>query len=104
MLWRPLCKAKLATFVTGSDSISLAVADFNDDGRPDAAVTDYSKVSVLLNDGSWSPADPPSVSIRDATVTEGNTGTLSATFTVTLSKASNANVTVHYATADITAT
>src|SRR5262249_23237777 len=60
--------------------------------------------SVLLNDGSWSPDDPPSVSIRDATVTEGNTGTASATFTLTLSKASNASMTVHYATADVTAT
>jgi hypothetical protein len=91
------------TTVTGADSISLAVADFNADGRPDAAVTDYSKVSVLLNDGSWSPADPPSVSIREATVTEGNTGTLNATFTLALSKASNVDVTVHYATADISA-
>src|SRR5262249_19587376 len=92
------------TTVTGADSISLAVADFNADGRPDTAVTGYSKVSVLLNDGDWSPDDPPSVSIRDATVTEGNPGTLNATFTLPLSKASNGNVTVHYATADITAT
>jgi hypothetical protein len=84
----------------------LAVADFNADGRPDAAVTrsNPSRVSVLLNDGSWSPDDPPSVSIRDASVTEGNTGTASATFTVTLSRATNVDVTVHYATADVTAT
>jgi hypothetical protein len=94
------------TMATGSTPRSLAMADFNADGRPDAAVSRDSsdKVSVLLNDGSWSPDDPPSVSIRDATVTEGNTGTASATFTVTLSKASNAKVTVDYATADITAT
>ena len=38
------------------------------------------------------------------TVTEGNTGTVNATFTVTLSAASTATVTVHYATADGTAT
>ena len=31
-------------------------------------------VSVLINDQSWPPA-PPSVSISDVTVTEGNTGT-----------------------------
>jgi hypothetical protein len=92
------------TTVTGADSISLAVADFNADGRPDAAVTDYSKVSVLLNDGSWSPTDPPTVSVRDLTITEGNTGTVGATFTVTLSHISNVDVTAHYATADITAT
>jgi hypothetical protein len=63
-----------------------------------------SKVSVLLNDGTWSPDDPVSVSIRDATVTEGNTGTVNATFTVTLSRATNVDVTVQYSTADITAT
>ena len=30
-------------------------------------------------------ANPPAVSVSDATVTEGNTGTVNATFTVTLS-------------------
>ena len=50
---------------------------------------DSNTVSVLLNDGDWSPDDPPSVSIRDATVTEGNTGTVNATFTLTLSHASD---------------
>ena len=88
---------------------SLVVADFNADGRPDAALTHGSssitenKVSVLLNDGAW-PPDSPAVSIRDVTVTEGNTGTLSATFTLTLSYATTIDVTVHYATTDITAT
>jgi hypothetical protein len=94
------------TTAVGPNPTFLAVADFNADGRPDAALTSYfsSKVSVLLNDGTWSPDDPVSVSIRDATVTEGNTGTVNATFTVTLSRATNVDVTVQYATADITAT
>src|SRR5262249_16254373 len=75
----------------GSNPTAPAVDDFNADGRPDAALPRFfsSKVSVLLNDGTWSPDDPVSVSIRDATVTEGNTGTASATFTVTLSRATN---------------
>ena len=47
---------------------------------------------------------PPSLSINDATVTEGNSGTTTATFTVTLSAASASAVTVNYATADGTAT
>jgi Calx-beta domain len=38
------------------------------------------------------------------TVTEGNTGTVNATFTVSLSAASSQTVTVHYATADGSAT
>ncbi|HEX3083838.1 MAG TPA: Calx-beta domain-containing protein, partial [Pyrinomonadaceae bacterium] len=42
----------------------------------------------------------PSVSINDVTVTEGDSGTTAATFTVTLSAASGFTVTANYATAD----
>ena len=45
-----------------------------------------------------------SVSINDVQVTEGNSGTTSAVFSVTLSQASNQTVTVSFATADGTAT
>ncbi len=44
------------------------------------------------------------VSIDDVTVTEGDTGTVDAVFTVSLSAASSQEVTVDYATADGTAT
>jgi len=48
--------------------------------------------------------DPlPSIAINDISVTEGNSGTKTATFTLTLSAASSRNVTVTYATADGTA-
>ena len=48
--------------------------------------------------------DPlPALSINDVSLTEGNTGTVNAVFTVTLSKASGRTVTVKYATADGTA-
>src|SRR5439155_2870250 len=47
--------------------------------------------------------DEPTISINDVTVTEGNTGSVNATFTVTLSFAYDAPVTVHYATANGTA-
>ncbi|QLE58891.1 S-layer family protein [Nostoc sp. TCL26-01] len=46
----------------------------------------------------------PTLSINNITVTEGNTGTTNATFTVTLSAASTSAVTVNYATANGTAT
>jgi parallel beta-helix repeat protein len=49
-------------------------------------------------------ASPPALSINDVTVTEGNTGTVNANFTVTLSPASTGTVTVNWATADGTAT
>jgi photosystem II stability/assembly factor-like uncharacterized protein len=42
----------------------------------------------------------PSLSINDVTVTEGNSGTTNATFTVSLSAAANHTVAVNYATAD----
>ena len=58
---------------------------------------------MLLNDGDWAPL-PPSLRIGDVTVTEGNTGTVAATFTVTLSAASTETITVAYATANGTAT
>ena len=47
---------------------------------------------------------PITISINDVTVTEGNTGTVNATFTVTLSAAPTQTVTVGYATANGTAT
>src|SRR5207245_2020316 len=49
--------------------------------------------------------DPlPSLSINNVSVTEGNSGTTNANFTVTLSAASGRTVAVNYATADGTAT
>jgi hypothetical protein len=86
----------------------LAIGDFNGDGLPDVAAgttgnLGAGNVSVLINDGSWSAPGPPSVRLNDLTVTEGNTGTVNATFTLTLSAASTVNVTVHYGRADITA-
>ena len=54
--------------------------------------------------GTITDNDPaPSLSINDVSVAEGDTGTTTATFTVTLSNASGRTVTVNYATADGTA-
>ncbi|MDT5014654.1 MAG: hypothetical protein QOD39_814 [Mycobacterium sp.] len=50
------------------------------------------------------PTTPPSVSIGDATVSEGNSGTSNLNFNVTLSKASTSPVTVGCTTANGTAT
>jgi hypothetical protein len=100
-------------FQVGLDTvIGSAVADFNGDGSMDLAVggtydSDGSGVvTVLLNDGTWSPPPPPPPALRigDATVREGNTGAVATTFTVSLSAASTQTVTVAYATANGTAT
>ena len=59
---------------------------------------------MLLNDGNWPDLNPPWLRVGDMTVTEGNTDTVAAVFTVTLSTPSDQDVTVRYATADGTAT
>ncbi|EDX75702.1 Glycosyl hydrolase family 9 [Coleofasciculus chthonoplastes PCC 7420] len=52
---------------------------------------------------STSSPTPPTLSINDVSITEGNSGTKNATFTVNLSDASTQSVSVNYATANDTA-
>jgi hypothetical protein len=93
-------------FASGPRSIAIAAGDFNGDGWLDLAMANVAgnTVSVLQNDQTWSGVPLPSVTISNSEVTEGDAGTVNATFTVTLSRTSAVNVTVHYVTADGTAT
>ena len=77
----------------GESAESFAV---NLSAPTNAAIADGQGVGTILD-------DEPRISVGDATVTEGNTGTVNATFTVTLSSATDAEVTVLYGTADGTA-
>ncbi|MCP4348818.1 MAG: hypothetical protein GY795_25345 [Desulfobacterales bacterium] len=63
-----------------------------------ASVSDSQATGTINNDDT-----PPSLSIGDTAVTEGSSGTVTATFTVTLSAASGKTVTVNYASGDNTA-
>jgi hypothetical protein len=82
---------------------ALIRADFDVNGARDVAVVDsFGGVSALINDAA--PSTPPSVTINNVSVTEGNKGTTSAAFTVSLSAASTSSVTVQYTTANGTAT
>ncbi len=64
-----------------------------------ATFSDSVGVATITDD------DPlPALSIGDATVTEGDSGTVNATFTVTLAPVSGRDVFVQYATADGSAT
>jgi Calx-beta domain len=63
----------------------------------DAIIADGRGVGTTVDDEPW-------VTLNDLTVTEGNAGTVNATFTVRLSVAYDIPVTVHYDTADGTAT
>ena len=68
-------------------------------GAVDATVTDAQGVGTITDD------DPlPALAVDDVSVTEGDAGTVDATFTVSLSAPSGRAVTVDYATANGTAT
>ncbi|MBI3649318.1 MAG: hypothetical protein HY240_11320, partial [Actinobacteria bacterium] len=62
------------------------------------AIGDSQGLGTITDDDA-----PPSLTVNDVTVTEGNSGTTNATFTVALSAASGKTITVSYATADGTA-
>lgn len=59
------------------------------------AITDGQGKATIINDDA-----PPTVSVSDLTVTEGDSGKKTAYFTVTLSAVSSQTVTLHYATAN----
>ncbi|MFM6644388.1 MAG: beta strand repeat-containing protein, partial [Microcystis panniformis] len=66
--------------------------------------TRISSGTVDIGAFEFQPAPNLSLSINDVTLTEGNSGTKNATFTVTLSGETFQTVTVNYATANGTAT
>src|SRR5205807_24725 len=73
----------------GSNLFRIAAGDFNGDGWLDAPVINRDPsgdvtrtATVLINDHSWPTPSAPHVSINDVTVTEGNTGSVTATFTL----------------------
>jgi len=70
-------------------------------------LSNASNAVILDSQGQGTITDndaAPSLSINDVAVSEGDSGTTSATFTVSLSAASGFMVTVNYATSDNTAT
>jgi serralysin len=79
------------------DYINADNLDFS--SRETATISDRPKLTV-----TYSGDSQPSLAIDDVTVTEGNTGTINASFMVSLSSATDQEVTVDYATADGSAT
>ncbi len=65
-----------------------------------ATLADSTGLATIVDDDT---STPPSISVTDATVTEGHTGTTNAVFTVTLSATSLSPVTVAYSTRTDTA-
>src|SRR5262249_30099300 len=75
---------------------SLANATFFDTGTSNTTFVTFATPQY--------PVTLPALSVGDASVVEGNSGTSALTFTVSLSQASGQPVTVNYATTDATAT
>src|SRR5207244_10166284 len=88
----------VATFITSSLTAGThtITADYSGDGN-------FLTSSGTLT-GSQSVNAQPGLSINDVSTTEGNSGTKTLTFTVTLAAVSNLTVTVNFATANGTAT
>jgi len=86
------------TAVEPDETITVTLSNPNLTAAPESStITTSTATATIAND------DSPSISIDDVVVTEGNTGTASATFTASLSAASSLPVTVNYATSDGTA-
>ena len=88
---------KTVTVVVHSDVLDEADETFffNLAGPTNATLADGQGLGTITDN------DPtPTLSVNDVTVLEGNTGTVPATFTVTLSASSGRAVTVDYATAN----
>lgn len=78
---------------TGSFTVELS-----QDGTTVSAITSPTTCTITV-----SPSAQPTLSINNVNISEGNSGTSLATFTVTLSAASGKSVMIDYATADGTA-
>ncbi len=98
------------TFAPGDTSKTIAVKILADDiaepqenfyvrlSSPTNAAIDDGEGEGTIHDASDPP--PPSISIGDAHITEGDSGTTPLVFTVSLSAPTTRAVTVHYATED----
>jgi hypothetical protein len=82
------------TLDEGNETFSLNLSN-----PSNVTIADGIGVGTITDDDAQ-----PTLSVNNVTVTEGDSGAVNATFTVSLSAASGLNVTVDYATADGTAT
>ena len=100
------------TFAAGETTSQVTVSvrgDVLDESDETFTVNLSNAVNATIADGQGlgtitDDDELPALSINDVTITEGQTGTVAATFTVALAPVSGRSVTVGYSTADGTAT
>jgi chitinase len=98
----------ILTIPAGSNTATINVQTQAGEGSADenfALVLSAPTNANLASTVAWGKitAEPPTLSVSDPSVTEGNSSTKNLTFTVTLSKVYSKTVTVAYATDDATA-
>jgi chitinase len=109
-------KTGSVTFAPGETSKQVSVAVLGDTGGEsnetfklklssptNATILDGEGVATIVNDDA-APPTPPTISVSDVSLNEGNAGTTNASFAISLSKAHTQTVTVTYATEAGTAT
>jgi hypothetical protein len=101
LTFAPGTTTQLITVAVNGDLLDEANETFevNLSSATNAAISDAQGIGVITDNDA-----PPSLSINDQSVTEGDAGTINMVFTVTLSAVSGQQVTVQFATADATAT
>lgn len=100
------------TFIPGDDEKNISITingDINDEFDETFTVDLSNESNVTLSSSSAQATItnddlPPELTIEDVSVTEGDSGTTTADFTVNLSVASGKTITVNYQTADGSAT
>ena len=90
------------TVVEADETMAVILGSPNASGGSAITITDGEGIGTITND-DVAPPVLPTLSINDTSVTEGNSGTQNATFTVSLSAPSATTVTVKYATSNGTA-
>lgn len=83
------------TIVEANETFSVKLSD-----AINATIADAEGIGTIVNDDA---ASMPSLAISDVSLTEGNSGTAAAVFTVNLSASSTRTIDVNYATANGTA-
>jgi hypothetical protein len=100
LTFNPGDTSKIITVAVKGDTLDEAKETFyvNLSSPINATIAKKKGIGTIIDDDP-----PPTISISDATKTEGNTGTVNAVFKVSLSEPSGQTVEVKYATANGTA-